>query len=269
MLTTLLTSAIDTCAALFRQPTAQAVGWALLQFVWQGAAIGAVTGCAMFVLRRGAADVRYIVASIGMALMLTLPVVTAAQKYQALRISGLKVGESSDLTAAAADRAHSPVGSYQTGHSGLQAGDPSDRDTTSGAARRTLAPALMLLWLAGVMLLSLRLITGWFWTRRMRTHGIRPVEPAWDRMLAQLSRRLHISRTIALFESTRVDVPTVIGWLKPVVLLPASAIAALSPAQLEAILAHELAHILRHDYLVNLLQTVVETLLFYHPAVWW
>ena len=63
--------------------------------------------------------------------------------------------------------------------------------------------------------------------------------------------------------------PTVIGWLKPVVLLPASALAGLTPRQLEAILAHELAHIRRHDYLVNLLQTLVETLLFYHPAVWW
>ena len=63
--------------------------------------------------------------------------------------------------------------------------------------------------------------------------------------------------------------PTVIGWLKPVVLLPASALAGLAPNQMEAILAHELAHIRRHDYIVNLLQTVVETLLFYHPAVWW
>ena len=66
-----------------------------------------------------------------------------------------------------------------------------------------------------------------------------------------------------------VDVPTVIGWLRPVVLVPASALAGMTPQQLEAILAHELAHIRRHDYLVNLLQTLVETLLFYHPAVWW
>src|SRR5205814_960303 len=86
---------------------------------------------------------------------------------------------------------------------------------------------------------------------------------------ARLSRRLHITRAITLLESSLVDVPTVIGWLKPVVLLPASALAAMSPQQLEAILAHELAHIRRHDYLVNLLQTLVETLLFYHPAVWW
>ena len=66
-----------------------------------------------------------------------------------------------------------------------------------------------------------------------------------------------------------VEVPTVIGWLRPVVLMPASALSGMGPQQLEAILAHELAHIRRHDYLVNLLQTVVETLLFYHPAVWW
>src|SRR5438067_1303899 len=81
----MLTIAIDTSAALFRQPAAQAVAWALLQFVWQGTAVGAATALALFVLRGGAADVRYVVASIGMALMLTLPVVTAVQKYHALR----------------------------------------------------------------------------------------------------------------------------------------------------------------------------------------
>jgi uncharacterized protein (TIGR03435 family) len=66
-----------------------------------------------------------------------------------------------------------------------------------------------------------------------------------------------------------VSTPTVIGWLRPVVLLPAAALASLTVAQVEAILAHELAHIRRHDFFVNLLQTVAETLLFYHPAVWW
>jgi hypothetical protein len=74
---------------------------------------------------------------------------------------------------------------------------------------------------------------------------------------------------VTLLESSLVDVPTVIGFLKPVVLLPATALGGLTLQQVEAILAHELAHIRRHDYLVNLLQTLVETVLFYHPAVWW
>jgi beta-lactamase regulating signal transducer with metallopeptidase domain len=132
-----------------------------------------------------------------------------------------------------------------------------------------LLPTLILVWLLGVSMLSLRLLTGWIWIQRLRTHGVSPAAEAWQAMSVRLSRRLHIARAITLLESTLVDVPTVIGWLKPVVLLPATALAALSPQQLEAILAHELAHIRRHDYLVNLLQTLVETLLFYHPAVWW
>src|SRR6185436_14777243 len=115
----------------------------------------------------------------------------------------------------------------------------------------------------------LRLLTGWLWVQRLRTHGVSAADETCRRMTARLSRRLHIRRAITLLESTLVDVPTVIGFLKPVVLLPASVLGGLTPQQLEAILAHELAHIRRHDYLVNLLQTLVETVLFYHPAVWW
>jgi len=94
MTATIMSTAIE---ALLRQPAAQAVGWALLQFVWQGAAVGVLTALALAALRRGAADVRYVVASIGLALMLTLPVVTGAQKFQSLR---------AESAAAFVDRAH-------------------------------------------------------------------------------------------------------------------------------------------------------------------
>jgi Zn-dependent protease with chaperone function len=274
MLTMLMTIASDAAAALFRQPAAQAVAWALLQFVWQGTAIGAVTALALFVLRGGAADVRYVVASVGMTLMLTLPIVTGVQKYHAFqsvtRAEGTTSAVFNDGVLALNDGVHVIFDRVQVVDPA--SAPPRGRSASSTPTPRrfmAIAPAFLGLWLAGVTLLTLRLVTGWIWMQRWRTHDVRPVEPAWDLMLAQLSRRLHLRRTIALLESTRVDVPTVIGWLKPVVLLPASAIAALSPSQLEAILAHELAHIRRHDYLVNLLQTLVETLLFYHPAVWW
>jgi peptidoglycan/xylan/chitin deacetylase (PgdA/CDA1 family) len=91
----------------------------------------------------------------------------------------------------------------------------------------------------------------------------------WQETLARLSGQLRVSRPVRLCVSALVEVPAVIGWLRPVILVPASALTGLSAPQLEALLAHELAHIRRHDYLVNLLQSVVETLLFYHPAVWW
>jgi beta-lactamase regulating signal transducer with metallopeptidase domain len=266
-------TAIET---LLRQPAAQAVGWALLQFVWQGAAVGALTALALVALRRSASDVRYVVSAIGLALMLTLPIVTGVQKLQALRAEASAASgiTSAASTASAGNDVHArnaPQGRRAAQNSTTIAG------ATGSAVGRVmptvrlepLLPTLMLVWITGVSMLSLRLLTGWIGVQRLRTRGNAPAAGEWQRMATRLSRRLHIRRAITLLESTLVDVPTVIGWLKPVVLLPASALGALSAQQLEAILAHELAHIRRHDYLVNLLQTLVETLLFYHPAVWW
>src|SRR6185436_4431619 len=84
-----------------------------------------------------------------------------------------------------------------------------------------------------------------------------------------LSARLGITRAVRLVESAAVDVPSVVGWLRPAILLPISSLTGLTHQQLEMVLAHELAHIRRHDFLVNALQSVAETLLFYHPAAWW
>jgi hypothetical protein len=153
--------------------------------------------------------------------------------------------------------------------SGFSPKDPSGSQWFDGLRIEPWLPMLVFAWICGVAVLSLRLASGWLWVQRMKSHGTSPVEGGWDVIAARLSRRLHVARTVRLLKSTLVEVPTVIGWLKPVILLPASALSGLNPHQLEAILAHELAHIRRHDYLVNLLQTVVETLLFYHPAVWW
>jgi beta-lactamase regulating signal transducer with metallopeptidase domain len=292
---------------LLQQPAAQAIGWALVQFVWQGALIGAVTAVALLSLSRSAADVRYVVATIGLSLMLTMPGVTAVQAWRAIVSQQDAIAAS--LTEIPATRTidtqsqapgsvarNAPVVSSESSHP-LQAyklllPDMSGRTifTTSSQTGRarvaggsgsvtspSAAPdpgrgwlrALLVAWFCGVAVLTLRLMTGWVWVQRMKSHATSPVPDGCQHIVNRLSRRLHITRTIRLLQSAVVDVPTVIGWLRPVVLLPASALAGMAPQQLEAILAHELAHIRRHDYVVNLMQTLVETLLFYHPAVWW
>jgi beta-lactamase regulating signal transducer with metallopeptidase domain len=262
--------------ALLHQPAAQAVGWALLHFVWQGAVIGVLTALVLLALRRSAADVRYVVSAIGLALMLTLPIVTGVQTWKTSRMTAEPGARTADVGARTPSPAKAlnpePRSANVEPRSSVVAPrivPRAPRAATLGGRFEPLLPVLIGIWLAGVMFLSLRLLTGWLWIQRLRTHGAIAAGDSWHRMAARLSRRLHIARTITLLESTLVDVPTVIGWVKPVVLLPASALSGLSPQQLEAILAHELAHIRRHDYLVNLLQTLVETLLFYHPAVWW
>ena len=124
-------------------------------------------------------------------------------------------------------------------------------------------------WLLGVVFFSARLTRSCWWVRSIRTRDNEPVEAAWLETLDDLRRRLGVSRPVRLLKSALVEVPTVIGWFRPVILLPAATLSGLTPGQLEAILAHELAHVRRLDYLVNAFQCLVETLMFYHPVAWW
>jgi len=137
------------------------------------------------------------------------------------------------------------------------------------AALEPTLPWVVLVWFGGVVALSLRLASGWLVTRQLGRVGTSSVPDACRAAVARLATRLRISRPVRVLESAVVQVPAVIGWLRPVILLPASALTGLTPLQLDALLAHELAHVRRYDYLVNLIQSVIETLLFYHPAVWW
>ena len=129
-------------------------------------------------------------------------------------------------------------------------------------------PSAVFVWLAGVSLLSLRLIAACAGVERLK-RATRAVDATVAERVQSLAQRFGIDRHVRVFESTLVRVPTVVGYLRPVILLPASVITGLAPAYLDAVIAHELAHVRRHDYLVNVLQSLVETLLFYHPAVWW
>jgi beta-lactamase regulating signal transducer with metallopeptidase domain len=255
--------------ALLREPLIQAVGWALLHFLWQGALVGGLAAAALLLLRRSAADVRYVVAAIALTLMATLPVVTGVQAWRSATAAA-HVPSNDVVSAAPPTAAATPLPEPGS--------EPSTTACASEACSATVLssdrverwlPMVVVVWMAGVAFLALRLAGGWLRIYRMRTHGAIPAEAALQAVVRRLARTLHLSRTVTLLQSAAVDVPTVIGWLKPVVLLPVSAFAGLSPLQVEAILAHELAHIRRHDYIVNLLQSLLEMLLFYHPAVWW
>jgi beta-lactamase regulating signal transducer with metallopeptidase domain len=131
------------------------------------------------------------------------------------------------------------------------------------------APWVVLAWLIGVLGLSVRNAGAWLAVQHLKSMSTGPVGPSVVGVAERLGKRLGVRRAVRLLQSARVDSPLVIGIVKPLILLPAAVLTELPPAHLEALLAHELAHVLRHDYLVNLLQSVIETLLFYHPATWW
>ncbi|HUG93921.1 MAG TPA: M56 family metallopeptidase, partial [Planctomycetaceae bacterium] len=132
-----------------------------------------------------------------------------------------------------------------------------------------LIPYVVAVWLCGVAVLSLRLLACWCCVERLRRRGVAEVSSEWADIFRRVCERMRVRGPVRLLQSTLVHVPAAFGWLRPVILLPASGLTGLSPRELEALLAHELAHIRRYDYVANLLQSVVETVLFYHPAVWW
>ena len=236
-------------------PAVQAIAWALIHFLWQGALVGLAAVGALSLLKRGSANRRYAVAAGALLLMLALPGRTA------LRMAG-----SAAETTAAVAGPPGPAGSVGVALASTRAGASSAPTWT--ASLPSALPWIFAVWLAGVALLSVYHLGGWRQTRKLTRTG-RPLSEELEATVRALASRLGVARAVRLLESAAVPVPAVIGWLRPAILVPASTLAGLTPRQLEAILAHELAHVRRHDYLINLLQTVVETLLFYHPAVWW
>jgi uncharacterized protein (TIGR03435 family) len=141
--------------------------------------------------------------------------------------------------------------------------------TTGSQDLNAWLPLVVMCWMAGVTILLVRLAGGWWRINRLHRVSRAASPSAWADTANEIARTLGLSRAVRVIDTALVDTPTVIGLIRPVILLPIAAFSGLSPTQVEAILAHELAHIRRHDFLVNLLQTFAETVLFYHPAVWW
>ncbi len=235
-------------------PAAEALAWALVHFIWQGAALALLAFFAMRWLRLPA-EGRYVVGILTLALMLASPIVT----YSVI------AGSAAPEPIASAPYARADVSAIGA--------VPSTGVTQASPAHSSQLPRATLLllaaWLFGVAVFSMRLAGGWIVARRMVTRGVRPVTPEIALLARRVAARLALDRAVRVIESSAVSVPVMVGWLKPVVLLPAVAVSGLTTTQIEALIAHELAHVRRHDYVVNLLQAAVETLLFYHPAVWW
>ena len=234
----------------------EALGWTLVHFLWQGAAIALVYRVADLALARRSANARYVLALGALLAMFAVSVVT------------LVVEESAFYQPA-------PM-PHSITHKVVAATPPFHVDLTATAPLRQadrfvlahLMPYLDVLWLAGVLLLSIRTLGGWWLIRRMKAR----LQQAPHTLLLRLDvlrRQMNIPRFVDLRLSTRITNPLTAGVLRPWILLPITAITSLSPEQLEVVLSHELAHIRRADYLWNLLQTIVETLFFFHPAVWW
>ncbi len=249
-----------------------ALGWTLLHTLWQGALFALLLGVVLILLRRYSAQARYLVA-VGVlgAFCLTAGLTFYAQYEAPSTFSTPESAPTVRLTDgdAPADQ-NGPRRSARvtTSPAGSSGGTSSIVQQGKVYFVRHL-PLLVTLWLMGVLVLQLRLLGQLAYLQRIKSFGTERFPDHWMAALADLPHRLNVSRPVRYLTSSRIQSPLTTGWLRPVIMLPSKMRTSLEDSQLLAIVAHELAHIRRNDFAVNVLQTLLTTFFFYHPGVWW
>lgn len=233
------------------------LAWALLDFVWQGLLVGSMAALALGLLRGARPQTRYAVACAALLLCAALPLAGTVQRV---------------FDVHAATTTLLPLALDSGGSAARAAADAPAAIGWLAACEQRLQqqlPLAMTLWAAGASALALRMLLGLLWVRRRSDPAHSRADPHWQARVTQLAARLGIARPVRLGLVDDLPTPVTAGWWRPVILLPASLASGMPLELIEALLAHELAHIRRHDYLVNLLQGAIEIVLFYHPVVWW
>jgi beta-lactamase regulating signal transducer with metallopeptidase domain len=240
------------------------IGWALIHFVWQGGLIALATAAALASCRHRSSETRYAIACAGLVAMLAAPAITAAVVGTSDQTIAPGGSASPTASTSASPSPEPATALLQTASLSLAA----TAARTASTVERWL-PIVVWVWLSGVMLLLARFAGASFRVRRMRLASLKEPLSPWQSTGERLAAQLGLDVGFRIVESSLVDAPSVIGTMRPIILLPVAALTGLGPHQIEALIAHELAHIRRRDYAVNIAQTVAEALLFFHPAVWW
>jgi beta-lactamase regulating signal transducer with metallopeptidase domain len=231
-----------------------AIGHALLHFLWQGALIGVLAALALQALREAQPQVRYTVACFALLACVLAPLSTF--------IAQLAAASPEPLFGAALTTTPHLVAAPQVRGPLFGLVSPPEQFSVY-------LPWIVALWAAGASVMSLRIAMGLMWIQRMRNTPQGELQATWQARLDAMAVHFGLRRGVALRLVDDLDTPVSAGWWRPVVLLPLGLLTRMPTDLIEALLAHELAHIRRHDYLVNLLQNAVEALLFYHPVTWW
>jgi len=244
--------------------TIEATPWTLIHFCWQAALIAGIFRLASIAFVRRASETRYLAALAALMAMPAAAVFTFAWEMRA-PAAPMYMGGSAAVSNAATSgdfpRMVAP---------GILAGvEPSQAVEPLSNALPNLMGWIDAFWVVGVLVLSVRGVGGWWVIHRLRTTAFTQAPDAVLAAFARISKALGLRDTVLLRVSSAIAGPVTVGALRAMVLLPVSAITLLGPDEIEVVLAHELAHVRRADFFWNLVQTVVETLFFFHPSVWW
>ncbi|MBL7816014.1 MAG: M56 family metallopeptidase [Saprospiraceae bacterium] len=262
--------------SFFTKEFQYAIGWTVIHSLWQATVIAILSGVVMIAFRKKTAQLRYWIHNFALYSVLFASIVTFGIYFKDAK-NGLFFKQT-EQTAAAADNTKVTVEtlnqlkvSIETGNE--TAATPANSSPLSIEGMKAYFDEhiyfVVLIWLLGVGLFILKLLGGVSYVYYLRLQHNFPVDEYWLDMVETLSKKVNINKSIELVESALVRSPIVVGYLKPMILFPIGAINRLNPQEVEAILAHEIAHVMRHDYVFNILQSVIEAMYYFNPAVWW
>jgi beta-lactamase regulating signal transducer with metallopeptidase domain len=236
-------------------PVADALGWTLLHAIWQGFVLVLPVAVVLHLLRNQSSELRYRISVLTLLMQVIISAGTFFWHYQPA-VTNQPLPQTTAVQYATLIR-------WQTATQVLP------WHQQMGQFLENHLSQFVLIYLIGVALFGVRLAGGWLYLQRLTQTAIQPTTGLLTQLTDQIQSAMAIRTLVRVRESARVAVPMVVGVLKPVLLIPISLAIHLTPREIEVVLAHELAHIKRHDYAVNLLQSVVEVLYFFHPALWW
>lgn len=235
----------------FTSSAVRDLGWTLLHSLWQETTVAVLLALLLGQIRAQRAQVRYMAGCAALVVMAIVPVATYFSIHKSEPGTSANVPLAPAVTISFAS---------VTTPGGVEA---------MPLTLEAVLPWCVMAWFLGLLFVVGRLATNVYLADRLRRSGVEQVPSEMQQMVQRLARKFEMPAAVRVLASMRVESPVVVGFFKPVVLVPLSALTAMPAAQWEAILAHELAHIKRYDPVINLLQTLLETVLFFHPAVWW
>ncbi|HMS99434.1 MAG TPA: M56 family metallopeptidase [Saprospiraceae bacterium] len=243
-------------------PAYYAIAWTVIHAIWQVALVVLLTAGSQAAIKNMTSTMRYAIWVSSLALILGGSVATFMYYYN-LDPSLLLLDDASQISVAAASETDLKTTLTVSG-----AQDPFTMGAVVSYVNEHIL-FIVMLWLVGMVIALIRLLGNIGYVEYLKSKFNFPVDPYWEELLQSLKTKMGIGKNVQLLESALVMSPMVIGHLKPVIFFPMGAINRLSAQEVEAILAHELAHIMRNDYIINLLVSCIESLYYFHPAMWW
>ncbi len=256
---------MELISSLLNSHTGMAAGWMVIHMLWQATCIALVTGVLLLLLRHQPARVRYAVANVAMLLVLVAAAVTFYHYWQQVEPASAQT-----MLQMVYHQVNIPAASPMSPAASMPSSvAPATFFSGMTDYFQQHLPVIVTCWFLGMSLFLLKLLGNIGYVYYLKNHLNFPADTYWDELKETMLAKAGISRAVDLVESAIVRTPMVVGYLKPMILFPIGMINRLDPSEVEAIVAHELAHIRRHDYLFNVLQSIVETLFYFHPAIWW